>query len=212
MYKITCAVAISAVMAGLITLPDQVLQVGVSLLTHVAEPNRAETDITEVPSHNLPVQGSEAQSTLGSVDDRPNCNGQYLSSSGRMPLADAAGVHVLPVAINGIFGRFVLDTGAAYVSITPELATKARIAKSGTQLLKTVGGTMRADIAYANSIAVDRAKAEDVAVAVIPSESNPFPGSTDGLLGMSFLAHFKIDLSQNELILMPVQNPCRDVS
>ena len=198
MFKIACAVAASAVVACLITLPNRVPQIDASSSTRVAKSERADAGFARTCSHNFSVVSS-----LGSSDE--NCKGQYLPSTGRVPLLGAAGVHIIPVTINRVPGHFVLDTGAAYVSITSEFAAKAGIVKFENRLLKTVGGTVRADVGYANSITVDRAEAEGVVVAVIPSGTNPFPEHTDGLLGMSFLARFRIDLSQNGLTLTPIR-------
>jgi clan AA aspartic protease (TIGR02281 family) len=204
MLKIVCAAATAAAAACLITLPNQMPQTKPSSSIRAAKSGRTDAAYARTCSHDFSAASSDAKSRFGSSDARPNCKGHYLPSGGRVSPVGAAGVHVLPVTINGVSGHFVLDTGAAYVSITSELAAKARVVKHGSQLLKTVGGTVRADVAYADSIAVGRAKAEDVIVSVISSESDPFPAHTDGLLGMSFLDRFKIDVSQNGLVLTPI--------
>jgi clan AA aspartic protease (TIGR02281 family) len=205
MLKIVSAVAASALVACLVTLPDQGTQIDASSSTPVTKSDRADLVSARICSDNVSAVSHGAKNTAVSRDDKTYCGRLHSSAVGRVPLVGAGGVHVIPVTINGVSGRFVLDTGAAYVSLTSELAAKARIVKFGNQLFKTVGGTVRADVGYADTIAVDQAEAERVIVAVIPRESNPFPEHTDGLLGMTFLARFKIDLSQNGLILTPMQ-------
>jgi clan AA aspartic protease (TIGR02281 family) len=200
MFKIACAnVAAAMVAACLVTLLNQPPQIDLSASIPVGKSDRLDTEVVRICSHSLSVMSSDIKSTL--VSSRVN---PHLPAIGRVSLFDAAGVHILPVTINGVSGRFVLDTGAAYVSLTSELAAKAGIVKFENKLMKTVGGTLNAGVAYADSIAVDRAEAKDVVVAVIPSEINPFPDHTDGLLGMSFLARFKIELSQSGLTLSPI--------
>ena len=97
---------------------------------------------------------------MGSTEEKRNCETQYSHGFGQVPLLGTPGVHILPVTINGVAGNFILDTGAKYVSVTSDFAAKARInIEAGKQLLlKTVGGTARADVGYATSITVDRGR------------------------------------------------------
>jgi clan AA aspartic protease (TIGR02281 family) len=110
-------------------------------------------------------------------------------------------VNTLAVVINGAGGNFLLDTGATYVAVTSAFASKARLdMESGTQLsMKTVGGTAFADLAYASTVAVGKAEAQGVAVAVVRGTRDPFGDRLDGLLGMSFLARFKLNVSQSAI-------------
>ena len=95
------------------------------------------------------------------------------------------------------------------VAVTPAFASKAKLGvETGTQLpIKTVGGIASADLAYAATVAVGKAEAQGVAVAVIRGTPNPFGGGLDGLLGMSFLARFKLDVSPSaiELTALPLR-------
>lgn len=145
---------------------------------------------------------------MGSTEEKRNYETRHSHSFGRIPLLGKAGVHTLAVTINGVAGNFILDTGAEYVSVTSEFAAIARInIEAGKQLLlKNVGGTSRADVGYAISITVDRAEAQDVVVAVLRGDPDPFPNHMDGLLGMSFLARFKMELSQDGLVLTPIRS------
>jgi hypothetical protein len=65
--------------------------------------------------------------------------------------------------------------------------------------MKTVGGSAFADLAYATTVAVGKAVAQGVAVAVIRGATDPFGNRLDGLLGMSFLARFKLNVSQSTI-------------
>jgi clan AA aspartic protease (TIGR02281 family) len=119
------------------------------------------------------------------------------------------GLNTLVVVVNGVPGNFLLDTGATYVAVTPDFASKAKLKlEAGTQLtMKTVGGSGFADLGYATTISVGKAQAQGVPVAVIRGTADPFGARLDGLLGMSFLARFTINVSQNsiELIAMPLR-------
>jgi predicted aspartyl protease len=91
----------------------------------------------------------------------------------------------------------ILDTGATFVTITSRFAVKAKVStESGNQvIMKTVGGKALADIGQANSVSVGKAEALDVITAVLRDDSNPFGSGIDGLLGMSFLSRFDVNLS-----------------
>jgi clan AA aspartic protease (TIGR02281 family) len=119
------------------------------------------------------------------------------------------GINTLVVVVNGTPGNFILDTGATFVAVTPDFATKAKIrAESGTELpIKTVGGNATADLGYASTISVGKAEAQGVEVAVVRGAVDPFGAQLDGLLGMSFLARFKVSLSPNaiELAAIPLK-------
>jgi predicted aspartyl protease len=98
-------------------------------------------------------------------------------------------------------------TGATFVAITSDFATRAKVAtEAGSQLtLKVVGGLAFAQIGYANSIRVGKAEALGVTVAV--HQANPFGNRVDGLLGMSFLSRFNVSLSPTgiELTAIPLR-------
>ena len=75
--------------------------------------------------------------------------------------------------------------------------------------MKTVGGKALAEIGYANSVSVGKAEALGVVTAVLRNDSDPFGNRVDGLLGMSFLSRFNIQLSPTaiELTAIPIGEP-----
>src|SRR5262249_40387906 len=95
------------------------------------------------------------------------------------------------------------------LSLTPDFASKAKLKiETDTQFpIKTVGGIASADLGYAKTVSVGKAEAQGVAVAVVRGAADPFGGKLDGLLGMSFLARFRVTLSQNtvELSAIPLR-------
>jgi aspartyl protease family protein len=70
--------------------------------------------------------------------------------------------------------------------------------------MKTAGGSALAEIGYANSVAVGKAEASGVVVAVHRNADNPFGNRVDGLLGMSFLSRFNMTLSPNAIELRAI--------
>jgi aspartyl protease family protein len=160
-----------------------------------------ETFISFKPAENRTTQLTRL---IAEYADKGNCDAHYATGTARvprLPFPGMIGVSVLAVRVNGVAGNFLLDTGATYVAVTPAFASKAKLnVETGTQLpMKTVGGSAVADLAYASAIAVDKAEAQGVVVAVIRGAPDPFGGRLDGLLGMSFIARFKLNVSQGTI-------------
>jgi clan AA aspartic protease (TIGR02281 family) len=144
--------------------------------------------------------------------DKGKCDTRFATGStriGRLALSGTAGVNTLNVAVNDVPGNFLLDTGATYVAVTSEFAGKAKLkCGTGTELqMKTVAGVASANLCYADTVKVGKAEAQGVPVAIIRGTRDPFGNKLDGLLGMSFLARYKVTVSQNaiELIAIPLR-------
>jgi clan AA aspartic protease (TIGR02281 family) len=168
-----------------------------------------ETFISFDPANRRTAQNTKL---IAEYVDAGNCDARYASGFARvsrLPIPGSTGQNTLVAVINGTVGNFLLDTGATYVAVTPDFAAKAKLKmEAGTQLpMKTVGGTASADLGYAGTVAVGKAEAQGVPVAVIRGAVDPFGARLDGLLGMSFLARFKVNLSQNaiELTAIPLR-------
>ena len=56
-----------------------------------------------------------------------DCHTKHASGFARVRLLGASGVHIVSVVVNGVSGNFIFDTGATYVSVTPDFAKKANI-------------------------------------------------------------------------------------
>ena len=111
----------------------------------------------------------------------------------------------MPVVINGVTGNFILDTGASFVAGISQFAAKAKITvEAGNQVaIQTAGGKILAEIAYARSVGVGKTEASGVVV-VSRDVETPFGPRVDGLLGMSFLSRFNLNLKPNGIELTAV--------
>ena len=92
--------------------------------------------------------------------------------------------------------RFILDTGATLTAISTDTAQKLGILLSPDQpaiQVNTANGVVSAPTVILDAVNLDGALVERVP-AVVLSELNGF----DGLLGLSFLNHFNIDINQDE--------------
>jgi tetratricopeptide (TPR) repeat protein len=158
-----------------------------------------------------PAERRTPQTTqiISEYAQKGGCEAHYARGVGHVPFLNATGVRALEVVVNGVTGNFVLDSGAEFVSITPEFSARAKVSiETANQLpMKTPGGFSIADLGYADTISVGNAEAQGVAVAVIRSSDDPFGNHFDGLLGMSFLARFNLNMSQDgvELTALPLR-------
>lgn len=102
----------------------------------------------------------------------------------------------LPVSINGVQGNFVLDTGATFVSLTASFAQKAKVAIDADSSVKihTANGLGDAKEGRAATIQLRSLSAKDVPVVVQTDAKAAYGDGVDGLLGMSFLSHFKVSV------------------
>jgi clan AA aspartic protease (TIGR02281 family) len=88
----------------------------------------------------------------------------------------------------------LLDTGADFTVLTKEVAKDLRLSSLDhlpTQEFKTAGGMVRFPIATLQSLRVGTAEARDIEVAIDIDGHMPI-----GLLGMTFLRHFKVTVDQ----------------
>jgi len=162
-----------------------------------------ETFISFDPAKNRTTQ---LMKIISEYADKGRCDTNFARGIARVPLMGATGVHTLTVVVNGVAGNFILDSGATYVAVTSEFSARAKInVETANQLpVTTVGGSVVADLGYATTISVGNAEAQGVPVAVIRGHNDPFGGRLDGLLGMSFLARFKVTLSQDGIDLAAI--------
>lgn len=115
------------------------------------------------------------------------------------------GNYLVEVMINGrVPAKFVLDTGASNVTISEQLGRKVHSNLSILPKLpvQTGGGLVESPLLLLSSIKVGTAEVEDVEAHV-----NKFMGEGfDGLLGMSFLGDFQVQVDNDDgaLILNPL--------
>ena len=122
-------------------------------------------------------------------------------------IKQAYSAFLVPVRINGISGTLVLDTGASQTLIKPEYARRAGLEVAyGAPVVRgnVVGGTrVSVPLVRARSVSVGGAMVEDLDVGIY--DALPGRPGVDGLLGASFLHHFKftVDRKNLQLILEP---------
>jgi clan AA aspartic protease (TIGR02281 family) len=129
------------------------------------------------------------------------------TTKGRCQAATATGEEVfkasrqnnvikLPVTVNGVLGSFVLDTGATFVALNATFAQKAmvQIDQDSTVRMNTANGVTDGKRGRAAAIQLRSLQAKDVPIVVETDAKAAFGDGVDGLLGMSFLSHFKVSI------------------
>jgi len=118
-----------------------------------------------------------------------------------VPLERGQGAWIVDATINGrVRGRFLLDSGATWCSVSSETAARLRLAQTGRRIdIDTAGGTIRLPFIRLESVGVGDHKARDLQATVhdLPGEL----GELDGIIGLNFLDHFTWAIDPRRSIL-----------
>src|SRR5258706_14491265 len=89
----------------------------------------------------------------------------YANGSARVVIARG---NLIDVILNGSRARMIIDSGASLVSLTPEMAARARITPDASDLVevKVVGGLLKLATGYAQTLQVGGATAANVPVLI----------------------------------------------
>ncbi|MHB8140350.1 MAG: aspartyl protease family protein [Vulcanimicrobiaceae bacterium] len=93
---------------------------------------------------------------------------------------------IVKATVNGVPGRFILDTGASDIFFTAAFARKAKLTKIGTAHAMGITGSLRTQIMKAKTISFNGNTLRNVVVAAGGRAIDR--AAPDGLLGFDFLA------------------------
>jgi predicted aspartyl protease len=147
-------------------------------------------------------QSQQIAKLISDYARKGKCAATYANGSARVVVPPS---NLIDVVINGVRARMIIDTGASVVSLTPEMAARARITPDASDLVevKVVGGLSKQASGYAQTIEVAEATAANVPVLIAVGTKDAFGPGIDGLLGMTFLSRYSITLSPGLLELKP---------
>jgi clan AA aspartic protease (TIGR02281 family) len=144
-----------------------------------------------------------AQSSLGDAARQAlDALGEPSVTTISVPIQRRGNSIILPARINGQeAGALLLDTGATFISLSSSAAQRLGVRPSGngTVRLVTAGGTIEAPLAILEEVSIGGASAR-----FVPAVIHDIPGmppSIIGLLGMSFLERFRVNLDITSGIL-----------
>lgn len=140
---------------------------------------------------------TRGQKIIADYEKQGNCAAQAGSSRERFALRGGARVVHARAEINGVKGVFVIDTGAGFVSVKKAFADRAKIpyGGGGDITLHTANGTAKGKLAKADKVSLGRLQAGNVPVVVQDTDEKSYGQGVDGLLGMSFLSRFEVQLA-----------------
>ncbi|MBR0779070.1 TIGR02281 family clan AA aspartic protease [Bradyrhizobium diazoefficiens] len=144
---------------------------------------------------------SKTQKIITDYERQGNCVSSSELRKESFPLQKQRGVVIAKAEINGVRGLFVLDTGASYVSVKSAFASKAKIADAGSSeiTLSTPNGQIKARLSRADKVALGKLEATNVPIAVQKDDDKSFGPGIDGLLGMSFLSRFEVQMARGSM-------------
>lgn len=149
---------------------------------------------TDKPVHGSQQQRSEPISTISNPEfnlEKSKMQMQFIERNGSM---------LVQGRINGIAMQFVVDTGATYVAIPPGIAKRAKINTAGAQkvTLQTANGKIEAPLIAVSTIEADGIKQRNV----LSTVQELSPDGNTGLLGMSFLANFRMTIDRDRKLIL----------
>ncbi len=118
---------------------------------------------------------------------------------GTVSLESGRGVWITPGTVNGHRGRFLVDTGASVVVLSPAFAqsVRAQPLKRAELVMETLNGTIRAQWATVTTFQVGGAQVQNMDVVV----RDVGMGDLDGILGNSFLSRWDVSLDPDRRVL-----------
>ncbi len=131
----------------------------------------------------------------------------------KVPLISTnSGNFIVDATINGkVKVKLMLDTGASLISLSPEVCRKLGIKE--TSNLPAIQMQTANGISQNKLIALDKVKIGDAEVDLVEASIGKKMLGIGGLLGMSFLSNFRMEINhtESELILKPLAKPGEQV-
>jgi len=131
----------------------------------------------------------------------------------KVPLISTnSGNFIVDATINGkVKVKLMLDTGASLMSLSPEVCRKLGIKE--TPNLPEIQMQTANGISQNKLIALDKVKIGDAEVDLVEASIGKKMLGIGGLLGMSFLSNFRMEINhtESELILKPLAKPGEQV-
>ena len=149
-----------------------------------------------VAEQKKPVAASTAKERQQFLERLAQHLAQYTHecASIEVPVTQIGGSSIILATINEqVRGRFLLDTGAAQVTLSESFAKRLQLdpAKLPTaEFTMADGRKTEGHVVVLRAMVVGEARAENVEAAILPGNLGE---QVDGLLGMSFLKHFSVN-------------------
>ncbi|MFQ5450970.1 MAG: TIGR02281 family clan AA aspartic protease [Nitrospinaceae bacterium] len=150
-----------------------------------------------------------ASSPLATSPREGRSSGRGAGQEYTIPLIPTAGGNFMVETLlnNSVKARLMVDTGASLVILSDKLARKLghRAGYGSPEIPFTTAGGM----VWMPILALDTLRVGDAKGQMVEAGINTQLGELDGLLGMSFLSDFKVEMDQthSRMILKPLTEP-----
>ena len=153
------------------------------------------TPVQQWVSYDSANDSPQTQTIVKEFADKGSCKLAYAKIDASYSLPVKGGVIVATASVNGHEGRFIVDTGASFVTLTRRFAAVAEVSGDEKNIVQvqTANGFLNVLLTSARSVKLGPIGAQDVTVGIVDTES--LGSDIDGLLGMSFLARFNVNLT-----------------
>lgn len=139
---------------------------------------------------------SRTQKIISDYEAKGSCASSKEIRKESYPLRGQKNVVMVKADINGVRGLFLLDTGASYLTMRSTFADRAKIPQTETEItLMTANGMAKAKLSKADKVLLGKLEATNVPVAVQNVDEKSYGTGVDGLLGMSFLSRFEVQMA-----------------
>ncbi|MDA3919745.1 MAG: TIGR02281 family clan AA aspartic protease [Salinisphaera sp.] len=138
------------------------------------------------------------------IENRQHPNRSLVASGPRDNLGSARvvlsksldGQFRTPGTINGQLVRFMVDTGASDVAVSPQVAQRIGLRRGPRITVETATGAHTAYQTHIDRVVVGSIALSNVRGAIVPGMSD-----SSSLLGMSFLKYVNINVSRDKMVL-----------
>ena len=154
------------------------------------------------PSRN---DTSQTRAMISDLSEKGKCATQMSGSEETIAIAGGTKVITVDASVNGVRGRFLLDTGATFLSLRKSFATLAKVSMQDDDAIQlhTANGFAKATLGRADAVKLGKIQARNVAVAVQADSDGLYGRGIGGLLGMSFLSRFDIRMDARSVRIRP---------
>ena len=162
-----------------------------SLYQRLGEPCSGVSPLEQY-SYYHPDQSENANRLLNKLYSDPRCSTMHGSGKAKIKISQDGHPIISQALINGVHaGRFMIDTGATVVVLSSAFAEKIGIhyQEWPACLSQTANGMADGHFGYVDQVALQGVEARHIQTIVTKNL-----GGVDGLLGLSFLSRFKINM------------------
>ena len=145
---------------------------------------------------------SRARKIINEYDMKGQCRTSDKFVSERFPRRGNSQTILVSVEINGVKGRFILDTGASYVVLSSGFSKRSNVkmADRSEIRLQTANGEVVGNLTKVDQVKLGKIESKMVPTVILMRE-DALGSNIDGLLGMSFLSKFDMKFDNSSVLI-----------